>query len=1636
MYILLLAVSTTLFGQKSDRPDVIYFNSGITSLTDAALPLEGQLNDKRNTWKGRTYTFLHFNTLPNAAQRANMEQMGVHFLEYIPNNTYLVSINTNVDLSILSNYQADGIIGIDTKHKASIKLWSGDVPNYVRSGSKLKLIVRYHKDADAESARTQILSTGASIYDEYAYSNIYYVEVEETLLGKLANASLVAHVEPIAPEPTPEDRPGKALHRGNILDTGNPMLREYDGTGVSIGVGDDGLVGPHVDFQGRIDVSRVPSDRGTHGDMVAGIFMGAGNIDPTARGMAAGAFGHMYDVWDVIDDAPVDHPTLGVMVTNTSYSNGCNAGYTSFANTADDQANQMPGLLHVFSAGNAGTSDCGYGAGSGWGNVTGGIKIGKNVLAVANLDNDGNLQNSSSRGPAHDGRIKPDIASNGAGQISTRDPNDYRAGGGTSAAAPGIAGLSTQLYHAYRELNGGSDPESALIKACLLNTAEDRGNLGPDFLFGYGRVNAYRAVRVLEENTYWSNTVDQGANTTASINVPAGTAQLRVMLYWLDPAAGANASFALVNNLDLQITDPQSNAYLPWVLDPTPDPALLDLPATRGSDNLNNMEQVTIESPIPGNYTVSVSGAAVPFGPQKYYIVYQFIQDEILVVHPYGGESFIPGEEVKIRWDAYDKAASFDIQLSTDNGGSWASIANNVTRSDELTYDWTVPNTLTGGGLVRIVDGTVSAISNSSFNIMPTPDNITVVAACPSSFTITWDAVTGADDYTVHLLGNKYMDVVGNTSATSYTVTGINPIDDYWVSVSASNLQDGIIGRRAYATNKTPGLGNCPQDYDLELANILSPVALIQGCYNSSATPVILTVSNEGLQTVNDFTLYYRVDGGTIQSESISAAALGASTNDQFTLTSTINLSTPGIYQFKAWVVEVNDTTPFNDTLSVPVEVQNTPTYNLPFIESFDTYNDCNTSADCEATVCPIPGGWINATNIFSDDIDWRIDSDGTFSNGTGPDVDHTTGTTSGQYIYLEASSSCYFKEAILITPCVAIPATANPVVEFWYHMEGDDMGELHVDVFDGTTWNLDVIPVISGDQGGNWNEGVASLQAYLGQTVSVRFRGITGDGIESDVALDDISIKNFGQAPVTDFEANNTSVCLGEVVELSDLSLGASSYDWAITPSSFTFVNGTNANSASPQVIFQDDVQYTITLTASNANGSDTETKINYVGVRTIQGFPFAQDFETFTLATSDWELENPDGNITWQTAGNVTGSNGNTTTVQYYNCYNYNDRGQRDGLITPPIEIAGGLSSVELSFDVAHAPYSSNFNDGLIVEISTDCGATYNQLYDKRGALFGTTALATSSWNPQAASDWREEVINLTNYTGNTVVIRFVGVNDWGNNVFLDNININGQVVIAAGFNSSSNTICVGDMVTFSDNSQGPISAYDWDFGNNANPATATGQGPHQVTYIQAGNAMVNLSITNGAITDNFSDGITIDPTPTANYTLNQQNDTINLTDGSSNASQITWQLGDGTTIQNDVTVDYIYQDTGTFTIFQIVSNNCGTDTAISKIEVIPSEVDSIIDTTTIPSSVATVFYNGLSVYPIPTEDVLYFELTNSDAKGTITLFDLTGKAVISKEVNQVKGELNVEQIAAGAYILVWDDGVRKRHARVVVQ
>ncbi|MBO2008448.1 S8 family serine peptidase [Hymenobacter negativus] len=767
-----------------------------------------------DAWQGRVFRLLQFTHLPTEAQKATLRRAGVQLFDYLPLKAYTASLPAGLAHSQLAGLGLRSIGAMPGRWKLAGTLAQGTVPAHARrTAGQLEVALTYYPALTPAQVRTALAGAEFQVLSQDDFAHQMRVVLAETAVLRLAELPWVSTVE-AAPAPgQPENFRGRTDHRANALATDYGAGRHYDGRGVTVGHGDDGAIGPHIDFQGRVDVSTAGVSRGDHGDHVAGTIMGAGNLEPRNRGQAVGAFNFYQDYPNNINQAPANYANSArrVRVTSSSYSDGNNAGYTSFARSLDQQMRQLPFLIHVFSSGNAGTSDFGYGAGAGWGNITGGQKMGKNVLTVGNVDYRDALASSSSRGPATDGRIKPEVCAVGTNVTSTYGGNTYATISGTSMACPGVSGVTAQLVGAYRSLNAGAEAPGALLKAVLMNTAEDLGNPGPDFRFGYGRINGLRAVRVLEGHTYFLDTLTQGQSRTFVVPAVAGKTQLRVMLHWTDYEGAANARPALVNNLDLVGTAVGTSTPIqPWILDHRPTVAQLNTAAVRGRDSINNAEQITIDNPsAPGGYSFTVSGRAVPQGRQGFWLTYSYIDEGVELTYPLGGEGFVPGETETLRWDAADSSLPFSVAYTLDNGQTYVPIASNLVGTARST-DWVVPTGLAAGSVkVRVTRGSTSSQSPAFFTVAPLPTNLRSEYRCLSESRLSWTASAGATSYTVYKLGTLYMDSLTTVTTPYVVLPGLGSGSDYWFAVRARGA-NGLLSRRTRAIYQASGLRDCP----------------------------------------------------------------------------------------------------------------------------------------------------------------------------------------------------------------------------------------------------------------------------------------------------------------------------------------------------------------------------------------------------------------------------------------------------------------------------------------------------------------------------------------------------------------------------------------------------------------------------------------------------------------------------------------------------------------------------------------------------------------------------------------------------------------------------------------------------------
>lgn len=252
-----------------------------------------------------------------------------------------------------------------------------------------------------------------------------------------------------------------------------------------------------------------------------------------------------------------------------------------------------------------------------------GPALGKNVITVGTVDDVINYvdKNSvvtapfSAAGPTDDGRIKPDIVANGVSVTSSIASSDAATGtmsGSSMASASATAAMALLVQH-YRNTHDGADMRSATMKALLINSADEAGpNPGPDYVNGWGLLNAEKAAQAISRDAVDSfqiqeNTLNNGTGYTYKL-YSDGTQPIKLTIAWTDRPGNPVSpqldptNVMLVNDLDVRISK-GGTTYMPWVLNRTAPHGA----ATTGDNFLDNVEQIWIPAPEAGIYTVVVS---------------------------------------------------------------------------------------------------------------------------------------------------------------------------------------------------------------------------------------------------------------------------------------------------------------------------------------------------------------------------------------------------------------------------------------------------------------------------------------------------------------------------------------------------------------------------------------------------------------------------------------------------------------------------------------------------------------------------------------------------------------------------------------------------------------------------------------------------------------------------------------------------------------------------------------------------------------------------------------------------------------------------------------------------------------------
>jgi len=595
---------------------------------------------------GGAHILVQMREIPVSSERAALAKQGIDLQDYLPNHTWYAHVATTLDAPAMRAAGVRWLAPLQLEHKVSARVLASEYSAWSEyDGGRRIFVVQLHDDV-SETRGREILGAAQATIGGYIRSlNTFVAALDPDAAPRLALTDEIRWIDERPPVLT-EVNDGIRAAIG--VDTIQQAPYNLNGQGTNVLVYDVGLVGAHPDFGSRVTAGEGGAVA-SHSTHVAGTVGGDGtNSGGTYKGMAPScritSYLYEYCSPNCLYNSPQDIEanyqeglyTFGAdMASNSLGSNIAPNGYPcSWEGDYETTAQLLDAICHgslgvpflsLWAAGNERHyGNCGTSY-----NTIGVPATAKNPIVVgATMSNDHSMSWFSSWGPVDDGRIRPDVCAPGCqsggdgGITSTMPGGGYGSMCGTSMATPATAGVTALVLQQFRQTPGGPGgflhPWPSTLKAILVNTAQDYGNVGPDFQFGYGEIRAQAAVDAIRNrHAILQRFVDQGGESTFEFVVEPGTPLLQATVAWSDPPGQYLALIELVNDLDIYFESPNRTLYYPWILDPA-SPAT---PATFGADHRNPMEQVQVVNPQEGRWILHVVGTTVPQGPQNYSIV-------------------------------------------------------------------------------------------------------------------------------------------------------------------------------------------------------------------------------------------------------------------------------------------------------------------------------------------------------------------------------------------------------------------------------------------------------------------------------------------------------------------------------------------------------------------------------------------------------------------------------------------------------------------------------------------------------------------------------------------------------------------------------------------------------------------------------------------------------------------------------------------------------------------------------------------------------------------------------------------------------------------------------------------------------
>ncbi len=505
------------------------------------------------------------------------------------------------------------------------------------------------------------------------------------------------------------------------------------------------------------------------------------------------------------------------------------------------------------------------------------------------------ISSFSSYGPTDDGRIKPDLVAAGVGltSLGANSDNAYDVLSGTSMSSPNATGSLLLLQELYRK-ETGNFLRAASLKGLAIHTTNEAGtNPGPDYIYGWGLLDVFKAAKVIKGRTtnhsIQETTISQGQTFSQNV-IASGTGPLVATISWTEYSGRVfgssewlnNRTPQLVNDLDIRVIS-TTGTELPWKLNPaSPSSA-----ATKGDNVLDNVEKIEILNPIAG---------------QQY---------EIRVTH---------------KGTLRNNQQAFSLILSGIGGSAYCASTPSSNANSKITN-------VTFAGINK--DGNTGCTTYSNFT-----DN---QAAIGVGQTLPFSVTLGTCGTNVDKIAKIYIDWNGNgvfTDANELVATSsvINGATAFTGNIAApQNIMPGTISRMrivAAEQNVASNVTSCgtynageTQDFsiaftkattDIEVIEIIAPNSA--ACTNDSAL-IAVKVKNNGINSVTNIPVTVVIKDGAANTVATLNGQLSSTVNTDGTGTiyfsNYVNLSAASTYSYTAYASMAGEQNKLNDTLRI-----------------------------------------------------------------------------------------------------------------------------------------------------------------------------------------------------------------------------------------------------------------------------------------------------------------------------------------------------------------------------------------------------------------------------------------------------------------------------------------------------------------------------------------------------------------------------------------------------------------------------------------------------------------------------------------------------------------------------------------------